>query len=284
MAMEFEVKDLRTLKYFLGMEVARSKTGISISQRKYMLDLLEETGMLDCKPIKTPIEQGGKAKLIEGDTVDKGRYQQLVGKLIYLSHTRPDITFVVSVVSQYMHSSCQGHFDAVYRTLRYLKKTPGKGLFFGKQGNKKVEIFTDADWAGYVNDRKSTSEYCTRLWGNLVTWRSKKQSVVARSSAEAEYRVIAHGICEAIWLKWLLEELQISCEFPMQLYCDNKGTISIAHNPVHHDRTKYVEVDRHFITEKLENGIISIEYIPTDQQVADILTKGLSGPTFEYTQ
>ena len=91
MAMEFEVKDLRTLKYFLGMEVARSKTGISISQRKYMLDLLEETGMLDCKPIKTPIEQGGKAKLIEGDTVDKGRYQQLVGKLIYLSHARPDM-------------------------------------------------------------------------------------------------------------------------------------------------------------------------------------------------
>ena len=112
------------------MEVARSKRGFSISQRKYTLDLLEETSMLGCKPIETPIEQGGKAKLIEGDTVNKGRYQQLVGKLIYLSHTRPNITFAVSVVSQYMHSSCQGHFDAVYRILRYLKKTPGKGLFF----------------------------------------------------------------------------------------------------------------------------------------------------------
>ena len=145
MAMEFEVKDLRTLKSFLGMEVARSKKGISISQRKYTLDLLEETGMLDCKPIKTPIEQGGKTKLIEGDMVDKGRYQWLVGKLIYLSHTKPDITFAVSVVSQYMHSSCQGHFDLVYQILRYLKKTLGKGLFFGKEGNRKVEIFSDAD-------------------------------------------------------------------------------------------------------------------------------------------
>ena len=210
MAMEFEVKDLGTLKSFLGMEVARSKKGISISQRKYTLDLLEETGMLDCKPIKTPIEQEGKAKLIEGDMVDKGRYQWLVGKLIYLSHTKPDITFAVSVVSQYMHSSCQGHFHLVYQILRYLKKTLGKGLFFGKEGNRKVEIFTDADWAGSINDRKSTSGYCTRLWGNLVTWHNKKKSVVARSSTEADYKAMTYGICEAIWLKQLLEELRIS--------------------------------------------------------------------------
>ncbi|EXB44934.1 hypothetical protein L484_026522 [Morus notabilis] len=181
-----------------------------------------------------------------------------------------------------MHSPCQGHFEAIYRILRYLKKTPGRGLFFGKEENRRVEIFIDADWAGYVKDRKSTSGYCTRLWGNLVTWRSKKQFVVARSSAEAEYRAMAHGMCEAIWLKRLLEELKISCEFPMQLYCDNKATISIAHSLVHHDRTKHVEVDKHFITEKLEKGIISIEYIPASQQVANILTKGLPGPTLEY--
>ena len=145
-----------------------------------------------------------------------------------------------------------------------------------------VEVFTDPDWAGSVIDRKSTSGYCTQLWGNLVTWRGEKQSVVARSSAEAEYRAMAHGICEAIWIKQLLEELKISYEFPMQLYCDNKATICIAHNPVRHDRTKHVEVDRHFIIEKLEKGVISIKYIPIDQQVVDILIKGLTGLAFNF--
>ncbi|RVW86427.1 Retrovirus-related Pol polyprotein from transposon TNT 1-94 [Vitis vinifera] len=227
MAMEFEIKDLRTMKYFLGMEVARSKKGISISQKKYPMDLLDETGMLSCKPIETPIEQGGKGKSFDEESVDKGRYQRLVGKLIYLSHTRPDIAFAVS------------------------QEKPGERTFFGKNEDRMVEVFTDPDWAGSVIDRKSTSGYCTQLWGNLVTWRSEKQSVVARSSAEAEYRAMAHGICEAIWIKQLLEELKISYEFPMQLYCDNKATICIAHNPVRHDRTKHVEVDRHFITEKL---------------------------------
>jgi len=204
-----------------------------------------------------------------------------VGRLIYLSHTRPDIAFAVSVVSQYMHTPHQKHLDIVYRILRYLKKNPGKGLFFRKNKERKVTIYTDADWAGSEEDRRSISGYCTQVWGNLVTWRSKKQAVVARSSAEAEYRAMAHGICEAIWIKRLLEELKIECEFPMQLFCDNKATISIAYNPVHHDRTKHVEVDRHFITEKLESGMISIEYVPTKQQVADILTKGLHGPAFE---
>ena len=270
------------MKYFLGMKNARSKKGISISQRKYTMDLLHEIGMLCCKPIETPIEQGGKGKLFDGDPISKGRYQRLVGKLIYLSHTRPDIAFAVSVVSQYMHSPCQRHFDVVYWILRYLKKNLGKGLFFGKNEDRRVEVFTNVDWAGSIIDRKSTSGYCTRLWGNLVTWRSKKQYVVARSSSKAKYRAMAHGICEAIWIKWLLEELKISCEFPMQLYCDNKATISIARNPIHHDRIKHAEVDRHFITEKLEKGVINIKYIPTDQQVVDIFAKGFPGQTFDF--
>ena len=129
MAKEFEVKDLGALRYFLGMEFARSKKGISVSQRKYILDLLEETGMLGCKPSKTPIELGNKTKMLEGEPVNKENYQHLVGKLIYLSHTRPNIAFAVSLVSQYMHAPCQGHLNALYRILRYLKQTLGKGLF-----------------------------------------------------------------------------------------------------------------------------------------------------------
>ncbi|RVX02271.1 Retrovirus-related Pol polyprotein from transposon RE1 [Vitis vinifera] len=145
LATKFEVKDLGQMRYFLGMEVAKLRKGISISQRKYVLDLLGETGMLGCKPSDTPIK-ARKRKENDGKIVDRERYQRLVGRLIYLSHTKPNITFVVSVVSQYMHSPKESHLEAVYKILRYLKGSPGKGLFFKKGDSKKVEIYTDADW------------------------------------------------------------------------------------------------------------------------------------------
>ncbi|CAL8175713.1 unnamed protein product [Prunus armeniaca] len=194
LAKEFDVKDLGTLRYFLGIEVAHSKEGIFISQTKYVLDLLTETGMLACKPADSPIEQNHRLGEQTDDTrVDRGRYQRLVGKLIYLAHTRPDIAYAVSVVSQFMHEPCEVHMQAVERILRYLKSAPGKGLLFSKHDNFAIEAYTDADWAGSVSDRRSTTGYCTFVGGNLVTWRSKKQSVVARSSAEAEFRAMAHG-------------------------------------------------------------------------------------------
>ncbi|KAH9796154.1 retrovirus-related pol polyprotein from transposon RE1 [Citrus sinensis] len=281
LATEFDIKDLGSLRYFLGMEVARNNTGISVSQRKYVIDLLKETGMIGCKPVDTPMDANLKlGDLKDSIPVERGRYQRLVGKLIYLSHTRPDIAFAVSVVSQFMHAPCEEHMEAVYRILRYLKGTPGKGLLFKKNEARSVEAFTDADWAGSIKDRRSTSGYCTFVWGNLVTWRSEKQSVVARSSAEAEFRAVAQGICELLWLKLLLGELKIADIQPMKLYCDNKAAIDISHNPVHHDRTKHVEVDRHFIKEKIE-GVISMTYVPTSQQTADLLTKGLVKPVFE---
>lgn len=279
---EFEIKDLGNLKYFLGMEIARSKKGIAVSQRKYVLDLLNETGMLGCKPAETPMDTTVKLEESDGSApVDKGRYQRLVGKLIYLSHTRPDIGFSVSVVSQFMNNPTEKHMTAVIRILRYLKMTPGKGLFFQRTTNKEIEIFSDADWAGSVTDRRSTSGYCSFVWGNLVTWRSKKQSVVARSSAEAEFRAMAQGICEGIWLNRLLEELRVPLKHPMVLYCDNQAAISIAKNPVHHDRTKHVEIDRHFIKEKIEEGVFKVSYTPTNCQTADILTKALARVNFE---
>ena len=135
--------------------------------------------------------------------------------------------------------------------------------------------------AGSITDRRSTSGYCTFVGGNLVTWRSKKQSVVARSSAEAEFRSVAHGICEVLWIRRLLEDLKISSPLPMKIYCDNKAAISITHNLVFYDRTKHVEVDKHFIKEKLDSGLICMSYVSTKEQVADILTKGLNKRQFE---
>ncbi|XP_015583366.2 secreted RxLR effector protein 161-like [Ricinus communis] len=158
--------------------------------------------MTGCKAADTPIKPNVKLKTAAANEVmDKERYQRLVRRLIYLAHTRPDIAFAVSVVSQFIHSPGPTHFEVVFKILRYLKRTLGKGLLFKKGEYLLIEAYTDADWAGNVNDRRSTSGYCTFVGGNLVTWKSKKQSVVARSSAEAEFRYVAHGFCEVLWIK-----------------------------------------------------------------------------------
>ncbi|PON72059.1 hypothetical protein PanWU01x14_069010 [Parasponia andersonii] len=154
------------------MEFARSKEGIFVNQRKYVLDLLDETGLLGCKPVETPIGLNLKlqpSKAEEG--VNKEQYQRLVRRLIYLSRTRPrpDIAFAVSMVSQFMHSPRPDHFNAVYRILRYFKETPGRGLLFKNHGHLQVEAYTDPDWAGSTLDRRSTSSYCTFIGGNFVT-------------------------------------------------------------------------------------------------------------------
>ncbi|KAM0026098.1 putative RNA-directed DNA polymerase [Helianthus debilis subsp. tardiflorus] len=172
---KFEMKDLGRLKYFLGIEVLRSKQGIFICQKKYVLDLLAETGMIDCKPADTPMIVNHKLCMEEGARLaDKERYQRLVGKQIYLSHTRPDIAYAVGVVSQFMHQPQVAHMEAIWKILRYLKKTPGHGVLFQPNKHLKIQAYTDADWAGDQGNRRSTSGYFTLVGGNLVTWRSKK--------------------------------------------------------------------------------------------------------------
>jgi hypothetical protein len=195
--------EMQNLKHRLANEF-----GIFISQRKYILDLLKETRMLRCKAIDNPVEVNVKLdKCGESPLMDKGRYQRLVGRLIYLSRTGPDIAYAISVVSQFMHSPREPHMEAIYRILRYLKSSPGKELLFSPHDHLKIEAYTDANWAGSITDRRSTSGYYTFVGGNLVTWQSKKQSVVARSSAEAEFRAMAQGVCETLWLKILLAML-----------------------------------------------------------------------------
>jgi hypothetical protein len=275
------MKNLGGLKYFLGIEVAQSREGIFLSQRKYVLDVLTEVEMLECKPADIPIVQNHRlGEYPDQAPTDKGRYQRLVGKLIYLSHTRLDIAYAVSVVSQSMHNPSEDRMDAVIRILRYLKALPRKGLMFSKNSHLKINGNYDSDWVGSISDRKSTSGYFMFVGGNLVTWRSKKQKVVALSSAKAEFRGMAKGLCELLWIMRLLIELGFAPTSEMELFCDNKSAITISHDPVQHDRTKHVEVDRHFIKENLEGKIICFPFVKSEDQLANIPTKAVSSKEF----
>ncbi|CAL9020206.1 unnamed protein product, partial [Prunus brigantina] len=207
----------------------------------------------------------------------------LIKKLNYLSLTRPDITYEVSVTSQFMHSPSEDHMAAVMRILSYLKSAPGRGLLFKKNGNLDLEGYTDADYEGNITDKHSTSGYFTFVGGNLVTWRSKKQNVVSRSSTESEYRGIAQWVCEILCMRWLLAEIGFRLDVATKLHCDGQSAFEIANNLVQHDRTKHVEVDRHFIKEKLEHKFISIPFVPSLEQIADMLTHAVSKRRFEIS-
>ncbi|XP_019170478.1 PREDICTED: uncharacterized protein LOC109166047 isoform X2 [Ipomoea nil] len=249
---KFHTKDLEVLKYFLGIEVAHSRKGIFLSQRKYVLDLLDDTGMLGSKPCETPMEQGVRLVAGEGEAFDSPeRYRKLVGKLNYLTITRPDIAFPVSVVSQFMQAPMRTHWEGAVGIVKYLKNAPGKGILYADHGHMRVEAFSDADWAGSLSDRRSTTGYCVFIGGNLVSWKSKKQTVVARSSAESEYRAMAHVTCEITWVHNVLKEVGVEVMKPIRLWCDNQAAIHISNNPVFHERTKHIEVDCHFVREKV---------------------------------
>ncbi|KAG7594090.1 Retrotransposon gag domain [Arabidopsis thaliana x Arabidopsis arenosa] len=276
----FDIKDLGELKYFLGIEVCRSKEGLFLSQRKYTLDLLSQVGKLGAKPAKTPLEDDYKAnrkgELDNKPFEDVTQYRRLVGKLIYLTITRPDICFAVNVVSQNMQAPTLHHWNMVNRILKYLKGTPGQGIWMGCNKNTELVGYCDADYAGDTKDRRSTTGYCTFIGGNLVTWRSKKQKVVSLSSAEAEYRAMRKLTTELMWLKALLKYFGIDTPKPITMHCHNQAAIHIASNSVFHERTKHIEVDCHKVREQVQLGVILPCYTESEEQLADIFTKGAS--------
>ncbi|XP_031288153.1 secreted RxLR effector protein 161-like [Pistacia vera] len=205
-----------------------------------------------CRPIDSHMDPNLKLSLGQGEPLaDLRRYQRLADKLNYLTVTRPGISFSISVVSQFLQSLCNSQWDVVVQILRYIKGAQGKGLLYENRGNSHIVGYSDVDWAGSPSSKPSTSGFCVLIGGNLMSWKSKKQVVVAQSSAEAKYRAMALATCELIWLKQLIQELKFVEVSQIKLLCDNQVALHIASNPVFHERIKHIEIDRHFIREKV---------------------------------
>lgn len=209
---------------------------------------------------------------------DPSSYRRLIGRLLYLVISRPDICYAVQRLSQYVSAPTNEHLQAAHTLLRYLKHTPGQGILFSAKSDLQLHAYADADWAS-SECRKSTSGWCVFMGESLLTWKSKKQQTVSRSSAEAEYRSLASVTCEVIWLHNLLLDFGITKQ-PTLLYCDNKAAIHIATNPTFHERTKHVEIDLHFVREKVENGDLKLIHVRSNHQLADLLTKALPRAAF----
>ncbi|KAL5854157.1 hypothetical protein ACOSQ4_003959 [Xanthoceras sorbifolium] len=274
LSQHFEMKDLGTLSYFLGLEVTSSSDGYYLSQAKYASDLLTKAGITDNKTVSTPLEYNAKLTPLDGEPISNAtRYRQLVGSLIYLTVTRPDISHAIGMVSKFMDAPRSVHYAAVIRILRYIKGTLYHGLHYSSRSSLELHAYSDADWAGDPPDRCSITGFCFMLGTSLVSWRSKKQDVVSRSSTEAEYRALAGTTCELIWLRWLLADMDAPQPTATPIYCDNRSAIYIAHNDVFHERTKHIEIDCYITRQHLKKGILKLFSISSADQPADTFTK-----------
>ncbi|XP_019241002.1 PREDICTED: uncharacterized protein LOC109220992 [Nicotiana attenuata] len=259
------------------MEILREQQGYIVSQRKFTLELLAE---FDCQgpTVSSPLDSYSKLHAeLEPPMEDPILYRCLVGKLNYLTNTRPDVCFAVLCLSQFMQRPSLSLFFASLRVLRYLRSNPGQGILLSSAPSFDLIAFCDADWAACKDSRRSVSGFFITLGGAPISWKSKKQISISLSSAESEYRSMRRVTAEITWLVLLLADLSASPTLPVPLHSDSQAAIHIARNPVFHERTKHVELDCHFVRQQFLAGLISLSFVPSKSQIADLFTKPLSG-------
>ena len=277
---EFEMSMMGELTFFLGLQIKQLKDGIFISQTKYCKEILKKFGMDTSKEANTPM---GTSCYLDKDEsgleVNQSMYRGMIGSLLYLTASRPDIMHSVCVCARFQACPKESHLIAVKHILKYLKGTTGFGLWYPSDVCISLIGYSDADYGGCKIDRKSTSGTCHLLGSSLISWHSKKQACVALSTTEAEY--IAAGSCcaQILWMKQQLEDYSIFLN-DIPLMCDNTSAINLTKNPVMHSRTKHIEIRHHFLRDHISKGNCKIEYVDTKRQLADIFTKPLPKDRF----
>ena len=286
LAAQFQVKDLGELNYLLGVAVKQdhSNGSIWIGQPTYTSNILDRFGMMESKAVATPVSSSKLVQATDDDElVDKELYQSAIGSLQYLlTMTRLDIAFALSNVAKFNSNPTKDHWTAVKRIFRYLRGTQMFGLLYKRLPKEQECVgYSDSDWAGDLNDRKSTSGYVFTVGGGAISWKSKKQSCVALSTAEAEYIALSQAAQEAVWLRSLYVNLKLEMTAPTVVYEDNQSAICIAKNPQSHGRSKHIDIKYHFIREQVQQKTIEVKYCKTEDMIADLLTKGLGKEKFE---
>ncbi|KAK5812212.1 hypothetical protein PVK06_027631 [Gossypium arboreum] len=272
------------LHYFLGIEFSRCSFGsIHLCQQKYIQDLLKRSSLSNAKSVHTPMVSSSMLSKDEGEYLaDPTEYRSIAGALQYIVLTRPDIAYAVNRVCQFMHAPTNLHMVALKRILRYLRGTLSHGLVFHRSECLSLVGYADANWGLDFDDRRSTTGYCVYFGHTPISWCSKKQQVVSRSTAEAEYRSLAAATSDVAWLVFLLTELKLRSADTPTIWCENSSAVAIAANPVLHSKFKHVELDPFFVREKVASGELVVGEVPGCDQVADILTKPLSASLFVH--
>ncbi|GJR80041.1 retrovirus-related pol polyprotein from transposon TNT 1-94 [Tanacetum coccineum] len=278
----FQMSSMGELIFFLGLQVKQKTDGIFISQDKYVADMLKKFDLASVKTAITPMEtKMALTKDEEADDVDVHLYRSMIGSLMYLTASRPDIMFAVCVCSRFQVTPKTSHLNAVKRIFKYLKGKPNLGLWYPRESSFDLEAFSDSDYAGANLDRKSTTGGCQFLGSRLISWQCKKQTIVATSTTEAEYVAAASCCGQVLWIQ--NQMLDYGFNFMnTKIHIDNESTICIVKNPVYHSKTKHIEIRHHFIRDSYEKKLIRVEKIHTDFNVADLLTKAFDGPRFHF--
>ncbi|GJU77338.1 retrovirus-related pol polyprotein from transposon TNT 1-94 [Tanacetum coccineum] len=269
----FEMSLMGEMKFFLGLQIHQSPKGIFINQAKYALEILKKHNMDNCHSIGTPLATKPKLDVdLSGEPVDQSDYRSKIGSLMYLTSSRPDLVQAVCYCARYQARPTQKHLKEVKRIFKYLKGTINMGLWYPKDSGFKLTAFSDADHAGCIDTRKSTSGGIQFLGDKLVSWMSKKQNCTAMSSAEAEYVALSASCAQVMWMRTQLKDYGFNYN-KIPLYCDSQSAIAISCNPVQHSRTKHIHTRYHFIKEQVENGIIELYFVRTEYQHSDMFTK-----------